>query len=276
MSLSIRSIKSSLAQGKLWTKISKLSWWKKLLPLAVALILLSINFLPQETTPSVSSTDPFTLGEYYFNSNNEVDGHYDLKLARQYYTQAIDQGSDEKSVWYQLGRIDFLEGKYDAAIFKFEKQISLHGDAIPNVYYMKGLAYGYKARKLGEEEGWSKAEESFKKYLEFEPDSPWVRTDLSWVYFSQGKFVEMLPVLEDGLLDEPYNPWLLNMHGLALLNTGNKNEAREQFLQAKEYASYLEPAEWGRIYPGNDPAAWEQGLAEFRSLIEKNLNLSTE
>ncbi len=276
MSFSVHSMKSYLSKGKVWTKISKLPWWKKLLPVGVALILLSLNFIPRETQSPASSTDPFALGEYYFNSNNEVDGHYDLKLARQYYTQAIEEGSEEELVWYQLGRIDFLEGKFDAAIFKFEKQISLHGDAVPNVYYMKGLVYGYKARKSGEEKDWQAAEENFTKFINYSPESPWTRTDLSWVYFSQGKFAEMLPVLEGGLLYEPYNPWLLNMHGLALLNMGHKKEAREQFLQAKEYASYLEPEEWGRIYPGNDPDAWEQGVVEFQSLIEKNLNLTSE
>ncbi|OGG41484.1 hypothetical protein A2837_03175 [Candidatus Kaiserbacteria bacterium RIFCSPHIGHO2_01_FULL_46_22] len=245
----------------------------KLVPVLIGVLLVGAYGV---WVDSPRTTDAFLQGEYYFNSFNVQNGEYDLKLARQYYTKAIEEGSDNPLVWYQLGRIDFLEGNYSAALYKFDKQINLHGDIKPNVYYMRGLTYGYKARKSGGAEDWQKAEENFLKFLEYEPESPWTRTDLSWVYFSQGKFTEMIPLLEEGLAFAPYNPWLLNMYGLALMNTGRKDEAREQFLQAREYAGYLTVEDWGRTYPGNDPAAWSQGLEEFQSLIEKNLELASE
>lgn len=260
----------------IWEAISKLPLWIKLLPVVLAVLFLVMYFTqpPKENIEQVE--DPFALAEHYFNSRNSSTGEYNLKLARKYYTEAIDRGSDNPMAWHQLGRIDFLEGNYDAAIYKFEKLKSLYGDQIPNVYYMTGLTYGFKARRGGEAEDWKKAEENFLKYLQYEPESPWTRTDLSWVYFSQGKFAEMLPLLEDGLVAEPANPWLLNMYGLALMNTGKREEAHKQFLQAREYASYLTAEEWGRTYPGNDPGAWEQGLEEFKSLIEKNIELVSE
>lgn len=267
-------MKSSL---KLLRKItSGKSPWPITMGLGIILLAGFISYVEMGKSDHVdtSAADAFMRGEYYFNSHNSPDGEYNLSFARQYYTEAIDKGSEEKTVWYQLGRIDFLEGKYDAALFKFDKQLSLYQDQVPNVYYLKGLTYGYKARKGGDSEDWKKAEENFQKYLEHEPESPWVRTDLSWVYFSEGKFSEMLPIIEDGLSFEPHNPWLLNMHGLALLNTGEKQKAHEQFLAAAEYAGYLTPEEWGQIYPGNDPGAWEQGLKEFQSLIAKNLELT--
>lgn len=271
-SLSIQKTKFSKNLKKIFVGVPTTI---KLLPVIAGAIVIGGYALWADSRDD-TITDPFALGEYYFNAYNIPEGEYDLKLARQYYTQAIEEGSDNPLVWYQLGRIDFLEGNYNAALYKFDKQISLHGDQRPNVYYMKGLTYGYKARKTNDVEDWLKAEENFLKYLNYEPESPWTRVDLSWVYFSQGKFAEMIPLLEDGLFVEPYNPWLLNMYGLALMNTGRKDEAREQFLLAREYAGYLETEDWGRTYPGNDPSAWSQGLEEFKSLIEKNLKLVSE
>jgi len=227
-----------------------------------------------ESETSFNSTDPFELGQHYFNYGNEIKGEYDLKKARTYFEQAIaEDPQSNQLVWYQLGRIDFLEGDFNAAIYKFKKQIQYFDDSVPNVHYMLGLTYGYRARSTGSTEDWEMAEESFKEYLVHDPESPWAITDLSWVYFSQGKFEEMLPLLEEGLEIRPDNPWLLNMYGLALMNKGNDERAKEVFLKTKKEAEKLTPEDWGQSYPGNDPKSWKQGLLEFQSVIETNLSL---
>lgn len=221
------------------------------------------------------TTDPFVLAQYYFNQDNSIDGVYDLKKARQYYSQVIEENPGGNPLsWYQLGRIDFLEGYLDDAIYKFKKQVYYFDDQLPNVYYMLGLTYGYKAGHGGSAEDWTKAEENFLKYIEYDELSPWPKVDLTWIYFAQGKYSEMIPVLESGLMLEPNNPWLLNMYGLALLNTGAKESARLNFIKARDAAAILTPLDWGMIYPGNDPDIWEKGLEEFRSLIEKNISLT--
>lgn len=220
--------------------------------------------------------DVFARAEYYFNADDDPGGAYDLEKARYYYKQAILASSTEHALaWYQLGRIDFLEGKFDAAIYKFNKQIEYFGDHVPNVYYMLGLTYGYKASwGYGNDEDWERGEEGFLKYMEYDPRAPWPRVDLAWIYFAQGKYEEMLPVLEEGLAYEPDNAWLLNMYGLALLNTGNREKAHEYFIQAEEIASTLTTEDWGTIYPGNDPASWKAGLDSFRETIGKNIALT--
>jgi tetratricopeptide (TPR) repeat protein len=139
---------------------------------------------------------------------------------------------------------------------------------------MIGLTYGYKARISGLPEDWKAGEDAFIKFIEFSPQAPWSRVDLSWIYFSQGKYAQMLPVLEEGLQYRPENPWLLNMYGLALFNTGDTKKAQEQFYKAKEQAALLTIDDWGKAYPGNNPEAWAQGLAEFRTIIEKNIALT--
>lgn len=233
----------------------------------------SSEFLtPTELPPT---NDPFELGQYYFNHGKYADGTYDLYKARSYFEQAATENPSAYPIlWYQLGRVDFLLSRFDSAIAKFEKQIEYFGDKPIAVYYMLGLTYGYKARDKGGEENWESSAENFLKYLEHNPISPWAKVDLSWVYFSQGRFDEMLPILDSGLEDWPSNAWLLNMKGLALLNTGDTVEAEKQFELAKLSAEILTPEDWGKSYPGNDPKAWSRGLEEFRSAIDKNLELT--
>jgi tetratricopeptide (TPR) repeat protein len=254
-----------------------------LIGLIFSSVALTILFLNEKLNPEPHSiqTEPsselnyFQKGQYYFNHDDDPAPPYDLKKAREYFDlAALENPKDNALLWYQLGRIDFLEGKFNSALYKFEKQLEYFGDQVPNVYYMIGLTYGYKARSLGEESDWEKAAEGFKKYLEFDPESPWARTDLSWVYFAQGKYELMIPVLEEGLTYTPYNPWLLNMYGLALLNTDKNEAAKKQFILAKEHASLLTPEIWGRSYPGNNPKDWAQGLTEFQEAINKNIELT--
>lgn len=219
----------------------------------------------------------FEQGQYYFNHNENSDGSYDLDKARYYYEQILKRQPDgHELAWYQLGRIDFLEGKFDLAIEKFNNQIKYFGDRVPNVYYMIGLTYGYKARASVDADDWQKGEAGFSKFLEFVPTSPWAITDLTWLYFAQGKYEEMKPILEEGLQYEPDSPWLHNMYGLALLNTENKAEALKHFKLAADSASKLTVVEWGRAYPGNDPKFWREGLDSFQRAINANILLAED
>lgn len=217
----------------------------------------------------------FERGQYYFNADDDPAGPYDLEKARQAYEEAIMASSTEHELaWYQLGRIDFIEGKFDAALSKFETQREYFGDTIPSVYYMIGLTYGFKARRTENPDDWQKGIDAFEYYITFEPYVPWPRVDLAWLYFSQARFNEMIPVLLGGLEHAPTNPWLLNMLGLALMNTGENAAALVQFELADVYASMITEAEWGKSYPGNSPSDWAEGLASFQDVIKKNIELA--
>lgn len=252
----------------------------------------AVFFLWQQL--SVSSPDPegevmaasvarlakmsdFEKAEYYFNHDDDPAGPYDLALARTYYEATIRASSTAyPEAWYQLGRIDFIEGKFNAALYKFDKVVTLFPDSGIEPHYMIGLTYGYKARKTGSEEDWEKAADAFLTFIAVAPEAPWPRVDLAWVYFAQGKYEEMKPVLADGLVLRPNNPWLHNMYGLALLNTGEYELAYEHFGFAKALAAELTTEDWGKSYPGNNPADWATGLEEFKAAIEKNLALAEQ
>lgn len=243
---------------------------------AAALFLVPVAYrayAPEPIHEPPEGLNDFLLGDYYFNHGPYADGTYDLAAARAHYEAALAaQPTGDSAAWYQLGRIDFLEGKFTDALHKFDLQLAYFGDEqFPNVYYMRGLSYAYRAKYEGNTDDWGRAEGEFQQYLAHDPKSPWAATDLSWVYFMQGKYDEMKTLLAKAETDHPDNPWILNMYGLALLNTGERALAHDVLLRAKNAADALTIDDWSRSYPGNDPAVWGQGLAEFRSTIAANI-----
>lgn len=228
-----------------------------------------------EDVSYIEPSTPFELGEYHFNSGTVREDVYDLQLAKEYYLMSLRSDHiGNPLTWYQLGRIDFLQGDFPNAILKFNKQLELHGDLVPQVHYMLGLTYGYQARKSGSQDDWERAAEAFIEHIAFAPEAPWPRVDLAWVYFAQGKYEAMLEPLMTGLDFHPNNPWLLNMYGLALLNTDEPARAITQFERARDSAAPLSPEDWGQSYPGNHPESWALGLREFQLAIEKNIEIA--
>lgn len=204
--------------------------------------------------------------EYFGGSKN-----YNLTCGRQAYEKVISLKPNQYSnAYYQLGRIDFIESHFDQALKNFSDALEIPGYA-SNVYYMIGLTYGYKARKTNNDYDWKLAELGFEKFLELEPANPWGSTDLSWIYFSQGKYQDMKPVLELSLAQHPDHMWLNNMYGLYLLNTNEPRLAITYFEKAEAIGNTMTEEDWGRAYPGNDPANYEEGLAEMHKVIKHNL-----
>lgn len=232
--------------------------------------------------PAAIAGDSLALGEYYFNQPPYSDGQiYDLDKARHHYNQsiveAIRQGdAPPKLAWYQLARIDFVEGKYDGSISKLNQQLLVHADALPQTYYMLGLAYGYRALETDADSDWQAAEDGFKTFMEFSPQAPWPRVDLAWIYFAQGKYESMLPILETGLEFNGEHAWLLNTYGLALLNTGDTMGARQALRQAQQSYEALSVQDWERAYSGNDPQHWNRNFELFGDTIAYNLSLAEE
>ena len=224
------------------------------------------------STAELDTISAFERAEYYFQPDV-----YDITKARQYYIQAIEEDPRGESLqWYQLSRIHFIQGEFDAALFALAKQEEYFGDEIHNVHYMKGLVHAFRAERYNAPRDWRQAEESFSTFLVFVPDSPWARIDLAWVYFAQDNFTEMFAVLEPVKEFERDNPWWLNMYGLAYLNTDQPEEALHWFREADRYASDLAVEDWAHVYPENDPADWPQGLREFQAAVRDNVAIAAD
>jgi len=205
------------------------------------------------------------IANYYFNV--EESGVYDLVKARKYFEKSLELNPEEPLAWYQLARIDFLEGKSGEALQKANKQILLHGDTPQSVYYLRALIYGYDKQ-------FREAELNFLLFLKWKPESWAAHNDLAWIYFQEGDFNSAERVAKEGLESNPQNAWLLNILGVSLLNEKRSSEAHDILVSAAAAAGKLSPLDWQRAYPGNDPAAAAKALQEMQNTIAENLALT--
>ncbi len=235
----------------------------------------TVRFVHDRSVEWKLPDDPFVRGQYYFNHGDRADGTYDLARAERYYLEAVraDPRGNELA-WYQLGRVMFIQGRLPEAVSYFKTQQEYFGEKIPNVHYMLGLTYGFLGKETGIPMYWYLGEEHFLKFIAYKPQSPWAHVDLAWIYFSQGKYDDMLATVRAVLPLHEQNPWIQNMYGLALMNTGKYDDAYTAFSKAEDLATDVSLEEWGRSYPGNDPALWGAGYESFVESISKNKALA--
>jgi tetratricopeptide (TPR) repeat protein len=256
--------------------VKQISAWSAIAGMSIVTVLLCSYLFMQKSSVADSSdvftedTSDFEKAEHYFSAE-----YYDLEKARQYYTASIRANPTANVLqWYQLARIDFIQGDFESALHNLDKQYEYFGEQVPNINYTYGLVYGFRGDLLNREQDFRLAEKHFLKFLEYMPDSPWARVDLSWIYFSLREFSNMIAILQPIYDDQQNNPWVLNMYGLALLNTGQTQEAVDHLTRANELVAEVEAQEWGEVYPGNSPTDWEIGVAEFRKAVQMNLELA--
>ncbi len=201
----------------------------------------------------------FNIGNHYFSGK-----HYDLKKATRHYKIAIQADNDFLEPHYQLGRIYFLQGKYEDALIEISAVLKINRE-FSKGYYMLGLIGGYSGDDI-------QAIYGFSEYILRDPKNWAGYNDLAWILFRQGDFVKAQEVVEAGLKQSPANPWLHNLHGAVFISIGKYDQAKVSLNLAKEAVSRMNANDWGRAYPGNDPAIYAQGLNEMRATIDKNLS----
>lgn len=219
-----------------------------------------------ELTVSLGQSAPLAveIGNYYFNAGGE--GVYDLKMAKKYFEKALELDPLVPDAWHQLARIDFLNGNFNSALLKINKQIELHRENHMASYYIRGLIHGYSGE-------FNEAVDDFLTFLKWDPINWAVYNDLAWIYFQAGDYKNTEVIAQYGLSYFPDNPWLLNIRGISLINLGDKEGARDVLGKALKEAGKLTVNDWKRAYPGNAPNIAEKGLAEMIEAIEFNLTL---
>lgn len=212
----------------------------------------------------VNQSDPklsFAIGESYFGHGKT----YDIKKAEAAYIRAIKLRPDFLEAHYQLGRIDFINGRFLSALDEMNTVLRLDPE-FKRAYYMYGLISGYKG-------DFDQAIWGFGEFIKRD-DFNWAGyNDLAWIYFKKGDYQKMKEVAEKGLEQAYHNPWLSNIYGTALMNLGEKEQARENFQIALEETEKMTPEGWGRAYPGNNPKIYAAGLEETKNVIRYNLEL---
>ena len=201
----------------------------------------------------------YQVGNFYLGEKA-----HDLQKAEKYFKQAGWLGYPSPAyIYFGLSRVYFFEGRYNKAIEAINETLRLDS-SIPNSYYMRGLIYGYKGSL-------QESERDFARFLKLKPESWAGANDLAWIYFRQGKFEEVKNVVKNALGYNPDNPWLLNSLGVAFLNLGDKEGAKDAFEKSLSGFKAMTPVEWGKAYPGNDARYHAQGLSSTISAIEKNI-----
>jgi tetratricopeptide (TPR) repeat protein len=200
------------------------------------------------------------MGNYYFST-----AHYDIKAARSHFERAVALNPAVPLSHYQLGRINFIEGRHARALYELNAQLALDPQFM-RAYYMLGLVHAYSGDTQA-------AARDFKAFLAWKPTSWAANNDLAWVYFTDGQYAKALAQADNGLQYNEGNVWLLTMRGVALLNLGRKAEAKVSLTSALAGVQKMTAADWSTAYPGNDPSIAEEGLREMKQAIEKNLAL---
>lgn len=211
-----------------------------------------------------SAEDAFICGNHHFGVYGPSG--YSIEKAEQYFGKAVEIDPKTPDAWHQYARIAFLRGNFETALYRINRQFAERGDELMAAYYIRGLIYGYK-------KDYPNAQKDFEKYVAWNPTNWAANNDLAWIYFVQGKFADSKRQTESGMKYFPDNPWLLVSHAMSIYNLGDSVGAEAELLRAREAAAKLAPRDWDKAYPGNDPAIAEQGLAEFKRTIEKNIEL---
>ena len=203
----------------------------------------------------------FAIGNSYFGHGTT----YDIQRAQRAFAAATALRQDFPEAHYQLGRTYFIEGRFDAALAEMNATLHYAPD-FKKAYYMYGLINGY-AGDLDE------AVYGFSEFIKRD-DFNWAGyNDLVWIYFKKGDYQKTREVAEAGLRHAERNPWLNTIYGTALLNLGEKEKAKAVLEIALEESEKMSEKDWGKAYPGNNPAIYKQGLEEMKSSIRHNLDL---
>ena len=214
---------------------------------------------------TISSVNLY-IGNIFFGGKDSL---YNINLASFFYTQAAYplSGTTAEYAHYQLGRTYFIKGELQAARNETLIELELYPEN-KRSYYMLGLIYGYMhEEKL--------AIDAFSKFIEWKPDSWAARNDKAWLEFRIGDIDAGLETISPvaHLVD---NAWVQNTYGVLLMNKGRYSEAKAAFDNAKRAVSKLTEEEWGKVYPGNDPRVYGQGLEATKVSIQNNTALLAE
>jgi len=207
------------------------------------------------------------IGNYYFNG-----GAYNLDRAKKSYESAFNLKPDIQLAHYQISRIYFLKGDFNSALDEINKELKLRPE-IPNSYYVRGLILGYRGN-------FREAESDFFKFIKLIP-SQWAGyNDLAWIQVKLKKFQDaketILKSFKNIPLEKDRNPWLWTSLGIAYLNLGEYNKAKEAFLSAEEKTNKINADYFWSAYPGNNPKQAENAYSQFKSILNLNLALVYE
>ncbi|MCE9541237.1 hypothetical protein K8R03_01605 [Candidatus Kaiserbacteria bacterium] len=205
----------------------------------------------------------YELGERHFDARRPR--MYDIERALHLFSLAASLDPTLPNAYHELARIDFLKGNFNSALAKINFQISMHGDEMPNSYYIRGLIEGY----MGD---YAASAKDYEHYLTFDSHNWAAINDYAWVLLKDGRAEDAAVVTTEGLILFPDNPWLLNSQATALYEMNANIAAFDAAKKASVAVAKVTEKQWLTSYPGNDPKIAAQGVASFKKAVADNMH----
>jgi tetratricopeptide (TPR) repeat protein len=204
----------------------------------------------------------FNYGVRHFDSR--ITNEYNVSRAYGLFLKAKNINPDFPYVNHELARIEFLRGHFALALGFINEEIIRHPKDEPNVYYVRALIRAYDGDYAG-------AAGDYETYFKITPANWAGINDYSWVLLKAGRAKDALEALDWGLKQWPENAWLLSNKATALYELGHYTEAEKVALIAQGAVEKLTVDVWLNAYPGNDPLIARQGLEQFKTATQTNL-----
>ena len=137
---------------------------------------------------------------------------------------------------------------WEAALEKLNQAVALANDKSRVLFYL-GACYEQASRKLGHDEYFDRAVETFQRLLEIEPNDAYALNYLGYMYADKGvRLTEAVALLEKAIALEPDNSAFLDSIGWAYFRLGELAQAEQYLQQALEYMDEGDPEEQAVIF----------------------------
>ncbi|TSC86212.1 MAG: hypothetical protein G01um10148_718 [Parcubacteria group bacterium Gr01-1014_8] len=217
-----------------------------------------------ESARMLAPNDPkllYEMGSYFLNTRDDA---YSIKKAETYLKKAAFIMPHFPYVHHELARIYFLRSDFATALAHITIEISEHGDAQANSYYVRGLIEGFMT-------DYEAAARDYELYLSREPSNWAGLNDYAWVLLKSNCPRDARAATEHGLQLFPENPWLLSSHSIALFELGEKEAALKKARDAVKAAMAITEKDWLTAYPGNDPRIAPEGVYALQDSLRENM-----
>jgi len=201
-----------------------------------------------------------------FEQANSLFSRHEFESSEQAYLEALKADSMLQWAHHQLGRIYFSRNELERAFEEFNQEIVLHKDSA-NSFYMRGLTYVF----LGDLE---LAEQDFRLFLDFKPNSEAGNNDFAQILFVQGKFNEAEQVLLRILSFHPGSFLADQGLGAVYLELGEFTKAKQYIQSTLDIVLTMDVSMFMKYYPSLNPKYAEKGIETIREGIRYNFSLA--
>ena len=187
-------------------------------------------------------------------------GHWEDALAQ--YETAASLSSAYSPTFLHWGiALEELE-RWEAALEKLNQAVALANDKSRVLFYL-GSCYEQASRKLGRDEYFDHAIETFQRLLEIEPNDAYALNYLGYMYADKGiRLTEAVALLEKAIALKPNNSAFLDSIGWAYFRLGELAQAEHYLQQALEHIDEIDPEEQAVIFDHAGDIASALGKAD--------------